>query len=78
MRITAVLDLELWQLERSLWLNKKQALNINQGLEPMEREQGLWSCKERNELNKFSKGESVDVGDRLDMEIKNAESKVTS
>ena len=68
----------VYKVDRMKATLKKQALNINQGLEPMEREQGLWSCKERNELNKFSKGESVDVGDRLDMEIKNAESKVTS
>lgn len=55
----------------------KKRLKINQSLEPMDLEQGLWKCKEGSELNKFSKGESTDIGDRLDMEMKNVGSKVT-
>lgn len=50
---------------------------LNQGVEPVELEWGLWNCKEGNELNKFSKGEAIGIGDRLDIQMKNVESKIT-
>lgn len=54
----------------------KKRFKINQSFELMDLEQGLWKCKEGSELNKFLKGEFIDIGDRLDMEMKNVGLKV--